>query len=100
MKSALLRGKLNAFGELLGEAWHEKQKLSPMISTPRIQEAFDIALRNGAVSGKVTGAGGGGYILFFCDFKHKHRVANALEAFGVTSAEFSFEPKGVTAWRR
>jgi len=100
MKSALLRGKLNEFGDLLGEAWHEKQKLSPMISTPRIQEAFDIALRNGAVSGKITGAGGGGYILFFCDFKNKHRVASALDSFGVTSTEFSFEPKGVTAWRR
>jgi D-glycero-alpha-D-manno-heptose-7-phosphate kinase len=100
MKSALLRGKLNEFGDLLGEAWREKQKLSPMISTPRIQEAFDIALRNGAISGKVTGAGGGGYILFFCDFKNKHRVASALNAFGVTSTEFSFEPNGVTTWRR
>jgi D-glycero-alpha-D-manno-heptose-7-phosphate kinase len=99
MKSALLRGKLGEFGELLGEAWREKQKLSPMIATPRIQEAFDIALRNGAISGKVTGAGGGGYILFYCDFKKKHRVANALERFGVTTAEFSFEPRGLTTWR-
>lgn len=100
MKSALLRGKLLEFGDLLGEAWREKQKLSPMITTSRIQDAFDIALKNGAVSGKVTGAGGGGYILFFCDFKHKHRVANALEEFGVTPTEFSFESKGVTAWRK
>jgi D-glycero-alpha-D-manno-heptose-7-phosphate kinase len=100
MKSALLRGKLLEFGDLLGEAWREKQKLSPMITTSRIQDAFDIALGNGAVSGKVTGAGGGGYILFFCDFKHKHRVANALEEFGVKPAEFSFESKGVTAWRK
>jgi D-glycero-alpha-D-manno-heptose-7-phosphate kinase len=100
MKSALLRGKLHEFGDLLGDAWREKQKLSPMITTPRIQEAFDIALRNGAVSGKVTGAGGGGYILFFCDFKKKHRVAEALENVGVTPTEFSFEPKGLTAWRK
>jgi D-glycero-alpha-D-manno-heptose-7-phosphate kinase len=100
MKSALLRGKLHEFGDLLGEAWREKQRLSPMISTPRIQEAFDIATSHGAVSGKVTGAGGGGYILFFCDFKKKHRVADALEQFGVTVTEFSFEPKGLTAWRK
>ena len=99
MKSALLRGKLGEFGELLGEAWREKQRLSPMIATPRIREAFEIALANGAVSGKVTGAGGGGYILFFCDFKKKHRVAEALERIGVQSAEFSFEPKGMTTWR-
>jgi D-glycero-alpha-D-manno-heptose-7-phosphate kinase len=100
MKSALLRGKLHDFGDLLGEAWHEKQRLSPMISTPRIQEAFDMALKHGAISGKVTGAGGGGYILFFCDFKNKHRVADALEQFGVTVTEFSFEPKGLSAWRK
>ena len=100
MKSALLRGKIHEFGDLLGAAWHEKQRLSPMITTPRIQEAFEIALRHGAISGKVTGAGGGGFILFFCDFNKKHRVAAALEQFGVTVTEFSFEPKGVTAWRK
>jgi D-glycero-alpha-D-manno-heptose-7-phosphate kinase len=99
MKSALLRGKIGEFGELLGEAWREKQKLSPMISTPRIREAFDVALANGASSGKVTGAGGGGYILFFCDFKKKHRVADALQKIGVMPAEFSFEPRGMTTWR-
>jgi D-glycero-alpha-D-manno-heptose-7-phosphate kinase len=99
MKSALLRGKLGEFGDLLGAAWHEKQRLSPMIATPRIQEAFDVACRNGAISGKVTGAGGGGYILFYCDFKKKHKVADALERFGVTVTEFSFEPRGLTTWR-
>lgn len=99
MKSALLRGRLGDFGELLGEAWREKQKLSPMISTPRIRDAFEVALMNGAISGKVTGAGGGGYILFFCDFKKRHRVADALERMGVTPTEFSFEPRGMTTWR-
>ena len=99
MKSALLRGRLGEFGELLGEAWQEKQKLSPMVATPRIHEAFEIALRNGAISGKVTGAGGGGFILFYCDFKKKHRIAEALEHFGVTVTEFSFEPRGLTTWR-
>jgi D-glycero-alpha-D-manno-heptose-7-phosphate kinase len=99
MKGALLRGKLNEFGELLGEAWREKQKLSPMITTPRIDEAFDIALRNGAIGGKVTGAGGGGFILFYCDFKNKHRVAEALTEFGVVPAEFCFERRGLATWR-
>jgi len=99
MKSALLRGKLHEFGELLGEAWRQKKKLSPMIATPRIEEAFEIAQKNGAMSGKVTGAGGGGYILFYCDFFRKHRVADALERVGITATEFSFEPRGLTTWR-
>jgi D-glycero-alpha-D-manno-heptose-7-phosphate kinase len=99
MKGALLRGKLGEFGDLLGEAWRQKKRLSPMIATPRIDEAYDVALRNGAVSGKVTGAGGGGYILFYCDFEKKHRVAEALERIGVTPKEFSFESRGLTTWR-
>ena len=99
MKSALLRGKLSEFAELLGEAWREKQRLSPLIATPRIQEVYDLAVRNGAISGKVTGAGGGGYILFYCDFKKKHRVAEALERIGVSTIGFSFEPRGLTTWR-
>lgn len=54
------------------------------------------AMRNGATSGKVTG---GGYILFYCDFKKKHRVADALERIGVPAIDFSFEPRGLTTWR-
>lgn len=99
MKSALLRGKLHEFADLLGEAWRQKQRMSPLIATPRIQEAYEVALRNGATSGKVTGAGGGGYILFYCDFKKKHRVAEALEQIGVSAIDFSFEPRGLTTWR-
>jgi D-glycero-alpha-D-manno-heptose-7-phosphate kinase len=99
MKAALLRGELNAFGELLGQAWHEKKKLSPLITTDLIDEAYDLAMRSGATGGKVTGAGGGGYILFYCDFTRKHRVAQALEKLGASVTEFSFERRGLTTWR-
>jgi D-glycero-alpha-D-manno-heptose-7-phosphate kinase len=99
MKAALLRGELTEFGGLLDEAWAEKKRMSPLISTPRIDEAYELARRNGAVGGKVTGAGGGGYILFFCDFDRKHRVAEALESMGAVVSEFSFERDGVTTWR-
>ncbi|MDP9432729.1 MAG: GHMP kinase [Actinomycetota bacterium] len=99
MKTALLRGELNEFGSLLGEAWHQKKRMSPMISTGHIEDAYEVALKAGALGGKVTGAGGGGYILFYVDFANKHRVAEALESFGATVTEFSFEPKGLTTWR-
>lgn len=99
MKAALLRGELREFGEMLGRAWTEKKKLSPMISTSLIDEAYDVAVRHGAVGGKVTGAGGGGYILFYCDFTAKHRVAEALEKLGATVTEFSFDRRGLTTWR-
>ncbi|HVQ92557.1 MAG TPA: GHMP kinase [Mycobacteriales bacterium] len=99
MKAALLRGELDDFGELLGQAWLEKKKLSPLITTDLIDEAYDLAVQTGATGGKVTGAGGGGYILFYCDFTRKHRVAQALEKLGVSVTEFSFERRGLTTWR-
>lgn len=99
MKSALLRGELDDFGCLLGEAWLQKKKMSPMISTPRIEEVFELAMANGARGGKVTGAGGGGYIVFYCEFTRKHRLAEALERAGATVSEFSFEPRGLSTWR-
>jgi len=99
MKAALLRGELDAFGELLGQAWAEKKKMSPLITTDLIDEAYDLALQCGATGGKVTGAGGGGYILFYCDFTRKHRVAEALEKLGASVTEFSFERRGLATWR-
>jgi len=99
MKSALLRGELREFGTLLGQAWTEKKRMSPLIATPWIDEIYELACSHGAVGGKVTGAGGGGFILFFCDFDKKHRVTAALEAAGTSVTEFSFEPGGVTTWR-
>jgi D-glycero-alpha-D-manno-heptose-7-phosphate kinase len=99
MKSALLRGELNEFGALLGEAWKQKKRMSPLIATEFIEEAYEVAMRAGALGGKVTGAGGGGYILFYCDFARKHRLAEALTRMGGVVTDFAFEPKGLTTWR-
>ena len=84
---------------LLGEAWKQKKRMSPLISTPRIEEVLAEASRHGALGGKVTGAGGGGYILFYCDFTRRHKVKDALEAMGCVVSDFSFTTKGVTTWR-
>jgi D-glycero-alpha-D-manno-heptose-7-phosphate kinase len=99
MKSALLRGELREFGSLLDEAWKQKKRMSPLIATDFIDEAYDVAMRAGALGGKVTGAGGGGYILFYCDFTHKHRLAESLVRMGATVTDFAFEPKGLITWR-
>jgi D-glycero-alpha-D-manno-heptose-7-phosphate kinase len=99
MKAALLTGALHEFGELLGEAWKEKKRMSPLISNARIDELYQLALDKGALSGKITGAGGGGYILLFCDFTRKHRVIDALEFAGADVTEFAFDTKGLTTWR-
>jgi D-glycero-alpha-D-manno-heptose-7-phosphate kinase len=98
MKDALLRQQFDHFGELLGEAWSWKRRMSPKIVTPFIEEAYDTALSHGALGGKVTGAGGGGYLLFYCPFDKKHLVADALMKLGLAVSEFGFEKHGVTTW--
>jgi D-glycero-alpha-D-manno-heptose-7-phosphate kinase len=98
MKNALLQRRLNDFGDLLGSAWEEKKKMSPKISNDFIDEAYEAARKHGALGGKVTGAGGGGYMLFYCPFQRKHRVANALIALDSQVTEFEFTPNGLTTW--
>jgi D-glycero-alpha-D-manno-heptose-7-phosphate kinase len=100
MKAALLRGKLDDFGSLLGQAWDAKKKMSPKITTPLIDEMYDLALRHGALGGKVTGAGGGGYMLVYVDFEHRHNVVEAMGAMGVSAMGFSFALQGARAWKR
>lgn len=99
MTSALLAGDLDAFGHLLGAAWLQKRRISPLISTPRIDQAYDLAIRNGALGGKVTGAGGGGHLMFYCGEGTKPRVADALTRFGATVVAFGFARDGLTTWR-
>jgi D-glycero-alpha-D-manno-heptose-7-phosphate kinase len=100
MKTALLKGRLDDFGWLLGEAWRAKKKMSPRITTPIIDEMYDVALRNGAAGGKVTGAGGGGFMLLYVDFERRPQVVEALERIGVSATGVSFSPLGVRAWKR
>jgi D-glycero-alpha-D-manno-heptose-7-phosphate kinase len=99
MKAQLLRGDLNEFAHLMGEAWQQKKRLSSKISTPAIDEIYAEAMAHGAIGGKVMGAGGGGYMLFYCDFRRKHHVAEALSRLGVVSSELAFDPEGLRTWR-
>ena len=99
MKNALLLGKLDALGELLHDAWLRKKKLDRDISSPRIDELYAVARRNGAVGGKILGAGGGGYLLVLCRFDRKHIVAEKLEKAGGQIVEFGFELRGLDTWK-
>jgi D-glycero-alpha-D-manno-heptose-7-phosphate kinase len=98
MKNALLRARLSEFGWLLGEAWQAKKRMSPRISTPEIDEMYDTAIKAGALGGKVTGAGGGGYMLIYCEYDKKHRVAAALERMGAPVSDVGFDHEGLRRW--
>jgi D-glycero-alpha-D-manno-heptose-7-phosphate kinase len=99
MKNALLRGRLGDFGELLDSAWQAKRRMSTRISTPRIEELYDEARKAGALGAKVTGAGGGGYVLIYCGPGTKHKVAARMLELGAGVEEIAFEPEGLKTWR-
>jgi len=99
IKNMLLQRRLNDFGALLHIAWEAKKKLSPKISSARIEEMYAEARKHGALGGKITGAGGGGYMLLYCRFESRHKVAEALRKMGGVPTEFAFESHGLQTWR-
>jgi D-glycero-alpha-D-manno-heptose-7-phosphate kinase len=99
MKNALLRRRLSEFAELLHCAWESKKNLSPRISNSMIDEMYETARKAGALGGKITGAGGGGYMLLYCEFEKKHKVVEAMKKFGTAPTDFAFESHGLQGWR-
>jgi len=98
MKNALLLGKLNEFGTLMHQAWTCKKRLSSKITDSRIDELYLLARQNGAIGGKLLGAGGGGYLLFLCEFDKWHIVAEKLEKAGGKIVGFTFDLRGMQSW--
>ena len=86
------------FGELLHQTWEHKKRFSKSITSSHIDKLYEVARENGAIGGKILGAGGGGYLLIFCEFKNKHRIARELEKLGGQIVRFSFEPHGLQTW--
>jgi len=99
MKNALLQGRLRDFGSMLHEGWRLKTALDSEITNPTINEVYDVARRHGALGGKLLGAGGGGYFLFYCEFNQKHILAEKLEALGTKVVEFGFDFRGLQTWQ-
>jgi D-glycero-alpha-D-manno-heptose-7-phosphate kinase len=99
MKNAVLRRELGEFGELLHQEWEHKKRVSSKISGTHLDMLYDTAREQGALGGKVTGAGGGGYMLLYCRSGKKHQVAEKLKELGCTITDFSLEPSGLQTWR-
>jgi D-glycero-alpha-D-manno-heptose-7-phosphate kinase len=94
MRDALQKGELAAFGAMLDEAWQAKKRVSNKISSPRIDRLYQIARENGALGGKITGAGGGGFLLLYCESRHHPAVRQALSAEGIQDVAFGFDFQG------
>lgn len=98
MRNHLLRGRLLQFGKSLHEAWQLKRQFSSKISNDRLDEIYDDACGHGAVGGKLLGAGGGGFFIFYVTPFRKHELISHLEASGLSVRPFRFEPEGLRAW--
>ena len=99
MVSALEKGDIVTVGELLDESWVYKKQFSNKISNPQIDALYNTAKAEGAIGGKVSGAGGGGFMYFICRYDRKYSVAKALQTMGAKVADYMFEPEGVISWR-
>ncbi len=94
MRRALLKGNLNDFGCLLDEAWRAKKQVSNKISNSGIDQLYQLAKERGALGGKITGAGGGGFLLLYCEQVCQQSVRQALAAHNLPEMRFEFESLG------
>jgi D-glycero-alpha-D-manno-heptose-7-phosphate kinase len=87
-------GQPDMLGELLHAHWEVKRKRSSNISDPFLDECYELARKNGAVGGKLIGAGGGGFFMFYCENSHKPRIIEAMKKLGLRWERFRFDSDG------
>lgn len=98
MKQALLGGNIRHIAEVLNRSWQAKRKTSKSVSNARVEEIFELGLKNGAVAGKVSGAGGGGFLMFMTDPEQRYRLVSALTEAGVHATPVQFTDGGAQSW--
>lgn len=98
-KLALLKGDIDAFANILYDAWENKKKMANGITNPVIQKAMDVAIQAGAKAGKVSGAGGGGFIMFVVEPTRKKEVEEALKELDGFVMPFNFSDGGAHGWK-
>ena len=98
MRNHLLRGRLTEFGNCLNKAWELKRSFSTKISNQLLDEIYKGAIANGAIGGKLLGAGGGGYFLFYVPSFERHKLMNWIKSKGLLCTPFIFENNGLQSW--
>lgn len=98
MKEAVLRGDLGKIGQILDFGWQHKKQMAKNISNAHIDQIYDNAIKAGATGGKISGAGGGGFMTFFCPKTTRYAVTETLLQFGGRIQAFQFTPQGLTTW--
>ncbi|WP_207493487.1 dehydrogenase [Aridibaculum aurantiacum] len=98
MKEALLKGRLHEIGEILDFGFAQKRQMANNISNSSIEELYNAAKGAGATGGKISGAGGGGFMTFYCPDNCRYNVARALKEFGGEIKNYQFTQSGLNTW--
>lgn len=99
MRDCLLSGDMQQIGRLLHDGWVNKKRLDPEISNKRIDSLYDTGMANGAVGGKLMGAGGGGHLIFICDPDKREQVSKAMKRQGCSIVKINFDFDGLQVWK-
>ncbi len=94
VRDCLEQGDLTRFGQLLDRAWQHKKRFAPKVTNPFINECYQRALDAGALGGKITGAGGGGFLMLYCEEEHQSAVTRALAKKELRRMDFRFDVDG------
>ncbi len=98
MKEALLKGRLDEIGEVLDFGFEQKRKMAEGISNSLMEEIYEAAKKAGATGGKISGAGGGGFMIFYCPGTSKYNVIDTLIKFGGYCKPYQFVDHGLITW--
>ncbi len=98
MKEALLKGQLHEIGHILNIGFEQKRKMAAGINNALIDDIYNAAKASGATGGKISGAGGGGFMIFYCPGNTKYKVQQALDKFGGVNRNYQFTKHGLKTW--
>lgn len=98
MKEAMLKGNIHDIGRILDYGFQYKKQMAKGISNTSMDEIYETALKAGATGGKISGAGGGGFMMFYCPANTRHAVKNALSKFGGSFSPYQFTERGLFSW--
>ena len=98
MKDAIITGRINDFAEILRDTWENKKKTSSIISNVELEKTINFAMQNGAEAVKVSGAGGGGFLMFYCNPTNRQKLIDSLNSFGGIVYPVKFTKLGANSW--
>lgn len=100
MKECLLKGQVDDIGEILAFGWSSKKNMTDKISNSNIDEIYQVAIDAGATGGKISGAGGGGFMILYCPENTRYEVIEKLKVFGGRFENYNFTDHGLITWKK